>query len=93
VKPILILILIALSLTVTADAQVTVTIDYNGTGSGSFKFNNVPTPAKNDIGAGAKWLLLVGELDRNGADFSALNDGLLPANQVTSIRQPPDGNC
>jgi hypothetical protein len=80
VKSTLILILVA-SLSATAQAQVTVTIDYNGTGSAGFKFNSVPTPAKDDVGASAKWLLLVGELDSNGADFNALTDGLLPTNQ------------
>lgn len=79
-KTILIFLLVA-SVTVIAHGQVTVAIDYNETGSSSFKFQSVPTPAKDDIGAGAKWLLLVGELDRNGADFSALTDGLLPTNQ------------
>lgn len=70
----------ALGLTLTVQAQVTVTIDYNGAASGSFKFNTVPTPASDDAGAKAKWLLLVGELDPNGADLNALTDGLLPTN-------------
>jgi hypothetical protein len=74
-------IAVALSLLSSAHAQVTVTIDHNGAGTGNFKFNNVPTPAKEDTGARARWQLLVGELDPNGADFSALNDGLLPTSQ------------
>jgi hypothetical protein len=61
-----------------AHAQVTVTIDHNPAGIGSFKFNKVPTPVKDDAGAQAKWLLLVGELDPNGA---ALTDGILPTRQ------------
>jgi hypothetical protein len=56
-----------------AHAQVTVTIDHNPAGIGSFKFNKVPTPVKDDAGAQAKWLLLVGELDPNGADQPAAN--------------------
>jgi hypothetical protein len=64
-----------------AHAQVTVTIDHNPAGTGNFNFNRVPTPVKDDAGARAKWLLLVGELDPNAVGFNALNDGLLPANQ------------
>jgi hypothetical protein len=64
-----------------AHAQVTVTIDHNPAGIGSFKFNKVPTPVKDDAGAQAKWLLLVGELDPNGAGFNALTDGILPTRQ------------
>lgn len=70
-------------LTLAGHAQVRVTIDYNsgGNAAGNFKFSNVPAPAKDDAGAKAKWLLIVGELDPNGADFSALTDGVLPTNQ------------
>jgi hypothetical protein len=74
-------LLLVAGVSITAQAQVTVTIDHNETGSGSFKFNTVPTPRKDDLAANAKWMLLVGELDRNGGDFSALTDGLLPATQ------------
>jgi hypothetical protein len=75
------LIAAALILISNAHAQVTVTIDHNEAGNGTFKFNSVPAPSKDDAGARAKWLLLVGELDPNGADFSALTDGLLPTRQ------------
>jgi hypothetical protein len=62
-------------------AQVKVTVDYNASGTGEFKFKNVPTPAKDDAGSKAKSMLVVGELDPNGADFSALTDGVLPTNE------------
>lgn len=73
----------AFSLILAGHAQVKVSVDYNGGGNAasSFKFSNVPAPAKDDAGAKAKWLLIVGELDPNGADFTALTDGVLPTNQ------------
>lgn len=64
-----------------AHAQVKVTVDYNASGTGGFKFKNVPAPAKDDAGSKAKFVLLVGELDPNGADLSALTDGVLPVNE------------
>jgi hypothetical protein len=74
-------ILFVLSLAFAARAQVKVTIDYNASGTGEFKFKNVPTPAKDDAAAKAKFVLLVGELDPNGTDFSALVDGKLPTEE------------
>src|SRR4026207_935784 len=70
-----------LSLTSNAHAQVPVTIDHNPAGTGNFNFNRVPAPVKDDAGARATWLLLVGELDSNAVGFNALNDGLLPTRQ------------
>ncbi|HEX6045394.1 MAG TPA: hypothetical protein VFZ22_12965 [Pyrinomonadaceae bacterium] len=72
---------IVTALALSAHAQVTVTIDHNPAGAANFKFTRVPSPAKDDAGAAAKWLLLVGELDANGAGLTALNDGLLPTRQ------------
>ena len=77
----LLAIVVTLSLISIAHGQVTVTIDHNPAGTGSFSFTKVPTPVKDDAGARAKWLLLVGELDANGAGFNALSDGVLPARQ------------
>jgi hypothetical protein len=74
-------IVVILSLISNAQAQVTVTIDHNPAGTGNFSFNKVPAPVKDDAGARAAWLLLVGELDANAAGFNALNDGVLPARQ------------
>jgi len=73
----------AFGLTLAGYAQVRITVDYNsgGNASSSFRFSNVPPPAKDDAGAKAQWLLIVGELDPNGEDFSALTDGVLPTNQ------------
>lgn len=74
-------IVLVLSLALAVHAQVKVTVDYNSGGTGEFKFRNVPTPTKDDAGSKAKSVLVVGELDPNGADFSALTDGVLPANE------------
>lgn len=74
-------VVVTLSLISIAHAQVTVTIDHNPTGTGNFNFTKVPTPEKDDAGARAKWLLLVGELDPNAVGFTALYDGLLPTRQ------------
>jgi hypothetical protein len=70
-----------LSMAFAAHAQVKVTVDYNASGTGEFKFKNVPAPSKDDAGSKAKTVLVVGELDPNGADFSALTDGLLPTSE------------
>ena len=67
-----------LSFVLAVHAQVKVTVDYNASGTGDFKFKNVPSPSKDDAGSKAKSVLVVGELDPNGADFSALTDGVLP---------------
>lgn len=77
------LTVILAGLTVWAYAGVTVNIDYNsvGTASGDFKFKRVPTPAKDDAAARAKLTLVDGEIDPNGADLSALTDGLLPTEE------------
>ena len=70
-------------LTLTMQAQVKVTVDHNSnaTASAAFKFKNVPAPVKDDAAARAKIALVDGELDRNGADLSALNDGVLPGEE------------
>ena len=72
---------IVTALALSAHAQVAVTIDHNPAGTSNFKFTRVPSPAKDDAGSAAKWLLLVGEPDSNSAGLTALNDGLLPTRQ------------
>lgn len=74
-------IVFVITLAFASHAQVKVTVDYNASGTGEFKFKNVPAPAKDDAGTKAKSVLVVGELDPNGADFSALTDGLLPTSE------------
>ena len=72
-----------LGLTLAAQAQVKVTVDHNireGANS-AFKFKNVPRPARDDVAARAKLLLIDGVLDSNGADLTALTDGVLPTQE------------
>ena len=62
-------------------AQTKITIDHN-TGAAinpEFKFKSVPAPSKDDAAAKARVLIVDGEADVNGADVTALVDGLLPA--------------
>ena len=63
--------------------QVKVTVDHNAVdrATSTFKFKSVPPPAKEDAGHGARLLLIDGELDTNGADLSALTDGVLPTQE------------
>ncbi|HWZ46412.1 MAG TPA: hypothetical protein VNW97_23265 [Candidatus Saccharimonadales bacterium] len=64
-------------------SQVKVTVEHN-TGSAAtrdFKFKTVPSPVKDDAGAGARLKLVVGEQDASGAPLSALTDGVLPADE------------
>ena len=69
-----------------ASAQPTVTIAHNDNKSASpeFKFADVPAPSRDDAAAHARVLIVDGEADANGADVSALTDGVLP----TSGDQP-----
>ena len=60
--------------------DVNVTIDHNANDAAKqgFKFKNVPSPMKDDAAAKAKLVLIDGEIDGNGADLTAVTDGLLP---------------
>jgi hypothetical protein len=72
-----------LALALTTHAQVKIIFDHNpnATATRAFKFKNVPSPAKDDVAAKAKLLLVEGEADGNGADVSALTDGALPTEE------------
>jgi len=74
---------VLLSLTLAVQSQIKVTVDHNkGAGETSgFKFTRIASPAKDDAAAGAKLLLVDGELDSNGADLAALTDGILPTHE------------
>src|SRR6266566_1476451 len=84
--PFVAILLFAVAL--TGRAQVKVTADHNtsATATSAFKFKNVPSPAKDDLGAKAKLLLVDGELDENGANPSALIDGVLPTEEDEPAR-------
>lgn len=49
-----------------------------GTATGAFRFAKVPAPARNDAAAEARFSIVRGGRDRNGAGPSALHDGLVP---------------
>lgn len=72
-----------LVLPLTTQSQIKITVDHNPVdhATSAFKFKNVPPPAKDDAAAGARLLLIDGELDTNGADLSALTDGALPTQE------------
>jgi hypothetical protein len=72
-----------LSLMLTTQAEINVTADHNtnATATSAFKFKDVPSPAKDDLGAKTKLLLLEGDLDPNGANLIALTDGRLPTEE------------
>ena len=72
-----------LTLGLVAQGQVRITVDHNSnaTATSAFKFKNVPSPAKDDLGARAKLMLVDGEIDPSGADLSALIDGMLPTDE------------
>ncbi len=68
---------------VTASAQIRITIDHNtgAAASSEFKFPRVPSPAPDDSASRAKLTLVDGQLDSNGANLSALVDGMLPTSE------------
>jgi hypothetical protein len=73
--------LLGLMLVPQAGVKVTVDHNSNAAATAAFKFRNIASPVKDDAAARAKFSLIDGELDGNGADLSALNDGVLPTEQ------------
>lgn len=59
-------------------AEVKVTTEHR-TESPAFQFKSVPAPANNDAATNAKFRIVDGEQDRNGANPAVLYDGLVPA--------------
>jgi len=53
----------------------------NSTANRDFKFNNVPSPVKDDAAAHAKLTLIDDVLDNGSAELNALIDGRLPTNE------------
>jgi len=62
---------------VQAEVQVAVSRNRDSAG-GEFKFDKVPAPARDDAAARARFTIVTGTRDPNGADVDALNDGRLP---------------
>lgn len=65
----------------TATANIVIERNIGGEATGAFRFKSVPSPSKTDAAANAKLELVVGRRDSNGAQLSALTDGLLPTGQ------------
>jgi hypothetical protein len=80
------IIMVAASLAHGVRSQTRVTIAHNDNKSANpeFKFATVPSPSRDDAAAHARVLIVDGEADGNGADVTALTDGVLP----TSGDQP-----
>ena len=66
-----------------ASAQIRITIDHNtgAAATSEFKFPRVPSPARDDAASQAKLTLVDGQLDSNGANLTALIDGMLPTSE------------
>lgn len=67
-------------LAVTAQGQTRIAIAHNDnqTANAEFKFASVPSPSQNDAAAKARVVIIDGEADSNGAEVTALIDGVLP---------------
>jgi len=74
-------ILLVVSLSTNAQVKTTTDHNPNATANSAFKFKNVPSPVKDDAAARAKLLLIEGQADGNGAELSALTDGVLPTEE------------
>jgi hypothetical protein len=68
---------------VVAEAAVKVVVEHNAHlgASDGWKFKDVPSPVRNDAASAAKFTLVYGRRDENGADLSVLNDGKVPTKQ------------
>ena len=68
-----------------ARAQARVQCGYEPLPSG-FTFEHVPLPANNDAATSARFSLVDGRPDRNGASLAALHDGAVPLNEDDPAR-------
>ena len=71
---------LTLLIVTAAQSQMRVTIAHNDnkTANPEFKFANVPSPSRNDAATNARVVIVDGDADSNGADVTALVDGILP---------------
>ena len=87
IAPRLLLIVIVAGLLahdVQSQTRVTIAHNDNKSATSEFKFANIPSPSRDDAATHARILIVDGEADANGADVTALTDGILP----TSGNQP-----
>jgi hypothetical protein len=66
-----------------SQAEVKVTVDHNDSdhATAEFKFKTVPSPSKTNAATNAKFSIVDGDKDDNGADLDALHDGKLPTEE------------
>jgi hypothetical protein len=78
--PALTTIALTFALSLCARAEIKVTVDHNDNehAKPEFKFAHVPSPSDKDAATKAKFSIVEGERDPNGAELEALNDGKLP---------------
>ena len=76
-----VLLLLLAAVAVRAEIKTVVDHNENDTATAQFKFKNVPAPSGRDTATGAKFTIVSGERDGNGADLNVLNDGRLPGEQ------------
>jgi hypothetical protein len=62
-------------------AQINIVVGHNTSGdaTGHFQFKNVPPPSRGDAATKAKFAIVDGERDGNGADLAQLHDGRVPS--------------
>jgi hypothetical protein len=67
----------------TAQAEVKVAVERNRDADATpqFKFKKIPAPAGNNAASKAKFSIVDGTRDDNGADLDVLNDGKLPTEE------------
>jgi hypothetical protein len=65
----------------SAEVKVTVNRNEADQATAAFKFKEVPAPAKSSAATNAKFTIVDGEKDPNGAELDALHDGKLPGEQ------------
>lgn len=63
------------------DIKIAVEHIANTDATDKFKFKNIPAPSKTDAATAAKFSLVTGEQDGNGAGLEKLHDGLLPGGE------------
>lgn len=76
---VVLLSLLAVAGLARADVKVTADHNDNDHATPEFKFAHVPSPSKDDAATKAKFTIVEGEQDPNGAGLEALHDGLLPS--------------
>jgi hypothetical protein len=64
-----------------AEVKVVVNHNDNDKATADFKFKDVPSPAKDDAAAKAKFTIVDGDRDANGGEIEKLNDGKLPTEE------------